>query len=41
LEHRIENVIKAYYQGEKYMHYGAGESEYIVLGKKVPAKVIR
>ncbi|HQG51840.1 MAG TPA: NAD(+)--dinitrogen-reductase ADP-D-ribosyltransferase, partial [Syntrophorhabdaceae bacterium] len=41
LEHRVENVIKTYYQGEKYMHYGAGESEYIVLGKKVPAKVIR
>jgi SPP1 gp7 family putative phage head morphogenesis protein len=40
LSYRVEDVIKTYYQGTRYMHYGAGESEYIVLGRRVSARTI-
>ncbi|PKN35641.1 MAG: hypothetical protein CVU61_02125 [Deltaproteobacteria bacterium HGW-Deltaproteobacteria-19] len=39
--HRVENTIKTYYQGLKYMHFGRSESEYIVIGRAVRADVIR
>jgi hypothetical protein len=38
---RVEDTLKTYYQGSKYMHYGKGESEYVVIGRAASASVIR
>jgi len=38
---RVEDTVKTYYQGKKYMHFGKGESEYVVVGREVSANVIR
>jgi len=38
---RVEDTVKTYYQGRKYMHYGRSESEYVVIGRAVRAIVIR
>lgn len=38
---RVEDTVKTYYQGRKYMHFGKGESEYVVVGRTASANVIR
>jgi len=38
---RVEDTVKTYYQGRKYMHFGKGESEYVVVGRAASANVIR
>jgi hypothetical protein len=38
---RVEDTVKTYYQGGSYMHFGKGESEYVVVGRAVSAEVIR
>jgi len=38
---RVEDTVKTYYQGVKYMHYGKGEAEYVVVGRTASASVIR
>jgi hypothetical protein len=38
---RVEDTVKTYYQGVKYMHYGKGESEYVIIGRTIGASVIR
>jgi hypothetical protein len=38
---RVEDTLKTYYQGVKYMHFGKGECEYVVIGRAVDASVIR
>ncbi len=38
---RVEDAVKTFLQGVKYMHYGAGESEYIVLGRMRNAAVVK
>ena len=38
---RVEDTVKTFHQGIKYMYYGSGESEYITIGRKVSAKIIK
>jgi hypothetical protein len=38
---RVEDTLKTYYQGVKYMYYGKGESEYVVIGRAVNASTAR
>lgn len=41
MQTRPENVLKTWFQGARYMHFGARESEYIVLGRTVPATRVK
>ena len=37
---RNEDVLKTWYQGNKYMHYGAQESEFIVIGRPLRSEAM-
>jgi len=41
IDARIEDVLKVYYQGSKWMHYGPSEAEYILIGNRWGRQVRR
>lgn len=41
MSHRVEDVLKTYHQGVKYMHYGSREAEYVMIGRNIAAKVLK
>lgn len=38
---RVEDIVKTWFQGRNFMHYGFQEAEYVTIGRALPAVVVR